>query len=370
MSFRIREALDLAWFRELEQSVPAYLERLRLGAEPGRYLPCVRGTTPVGREMSLGFSCFALKTLHILGLWELVDENERTAWIEFLRSFQEPNADGAFVDDAELNYLRAHAPWRERVARWLGKGGAGFAHSILLAETKQAIASLAEVGAKPQRPFRGFPNTPETVRAWLEAQDWTRPWGAGGQAAGLVVFIKTQAPAFLPAGDVEELLGVCRDFYSALADRETGGYFRGRAAPKHGELINGAMKVLMALQWLGVRAHFPKRLIETTIAQAPSPHGCHLVDAAYVLHECSGGEAHDEARAFCANLVEDIKRHAQADGGFSFNVRKAQTNYYGVPITRGLDESDIQGTCLLVWALAMIWRLVEPGSAEWKTLRP
>ena len=37
---------------------------------------------------------------------------------------------------------------------------------------------------------------------------------------------------------------------------------------------------------------------------------------------------------------------------------------------RGLDESDLQGTCLLVWAIAMIWRMLAPETAEWKTLRP
>jgi hypothetical protein len=80
--------------------------------------------------------------------------------------------------------------------------------------------------------------------------------------------------------------------------------------------------------------------------------------------------ADERVRAYCGQVQELIRAHANDDGGFSFYVRKAQTAYYGAPVSRGLDESDVQGTCLLVWALAMIWRLIEPERARWKLVRP
>ena len=52
-----------------------------------------------------------------------------------------------------------------------------------------------------------------------------------------------------------------------------------------------------------------------------------------------------------------IAAHHNTDGGFSYNVGRAQKWYYGVPISKGLKESDIHGTVLLVWALAMISRV-------------
>jgi hypothetical protein len=107
------------------------------------------------------------------------------------------------------------------------------------------------------------------------------------------------------------------------------------------------------------------------LQRTPTSRGCHLVDAVYVLHQClAGAPPNDAVRAFCTQVFEEIKHHAQEDGGFSFQRDKAQTNYYGVPISRGRQESDIQGTCLLVWALAMIWRMLEPGTASWKIMRP
>jgi hypothetical protein len=95
------------------------------------------------------------------------------------------------------------------------------------------------------------------------------------------------------------------------------------------------------------------------------------VDAIYVLHRALAGMGADEkTRAYCVNVFDALRSHEHDQGGFSFYQRKAQTNYYGVPISRGLDEPDLQGTCLLTWAAAMIWQLVEPEKARWAVLKP
>ena len=65
-----------------------------------------------------------------------------------------------------------------------------------------------------------------------------------------------------------------------------------------------------------------------------------------------------------------IAAHHNTDGGFSYNVGRAQKWYYGVPISKGLKESDIHGTVLLVWALAMIFELLGNESIRWRVLRP
>jgi hypothetical protein len=363
-------ALDAAWLISLSERVPVFLSRLESGGQKGRYLPCLSGATEVGRKMALGWSCFALKLHHMLDGWSSLPEQERTAWLSFIRGFQRSDEEAAFIDEPEITYLEKHGPWRERLKSLIGRAPAiRHSRSIVLAETKQAIATLAEVGEKPERPFRGFPSTPEGVRAWFEAQDWSRPWGAGGQAAGLVVFIKTEAPNFLAERDVAELLQTCRDFYTGLANRESGAYFRG-TPPKHGEMINGAMKVLMALEWLDVRPHYTDELVKTCLEHPPLDRGCHLVDAIYVLHQCTRGEPTAAVRQYCLEVLEGIRHHANEDGGFSFYRGKAQTNYYGVPVSRGLAESDIQGTCLLVWALAMIWKMLAPETAAWRVMKP
>jgi hypothetical protein len=367
-------ALDHSWLSRLEESVPRFLQKLKPTPTPGRYFPCIRGATPAGRKMALGWSCFALKTVHMLNQWDHLLREEREGWIEFIQDFQNEDTEGAFEDPPQMAELRKSPSFLASLLRLVGRGPwRADPRSIQLAETKQAVATLADAGHAPRRPFRGFPLTPDSVREWLEAQDWSRPWGAGGQSAGLVVFLKTQAPLFMDAFEADALLAVCRDFYARLAHAGTGAYFRG-AVPAHGELINGAMKVLMALDWLEVPIHYPERLVETVLAQPPEQSGCHLVDAIYVLHQAltsaQESRADERVRKYCVIVQELIRAHANDDGGFSFYVRKAQTAYYGVTVSRGLEESDVQGTCLLIWALAMIWRLLEPESARWKLTRP
>jgi hypothetical protein len=363
--------LDGNWFARCEDAIPQFLRRLKIGDQPGRYAPCQRGATLVGREMALAWSCFALKTLHTLGRWETSSREQREEWVDFIQDFQRSDEEGAFEDPPEMAHLRKSPGL---VASLLGLIGRGpwrpEPRSILLAETKQAIATLAEVNETPVRPFRGFPITPAGVREWLDRLDWSKPWGAGGQSAGLAVFIVTEAPRFLAERDATELRETCRAFFDNLADPETGAYFRG-TPPAHGELVNGAMKVLMALDWLDVPIHYPEKLVATTLAAPPKSDGCHLVDAIYVLHRALAKNGADaKARAYCLETFEALRRHEHDEGGFSFYERRAQTNYYGVPISRGLDEPDIQGTCLLAWAAAMIWQLVEPGSARWAVLKP
>ncbi len=363
-------SFDDASFKRFEESVPAFLQSLKPDAQAGRYLPCKNGATEVGKQMALGWSCFAAKTLHMLGRWNTLPSHEQTEWINFIQQFQTSAEIGAFEDPPELAWLRRPPSITARLLGLVGRAPwRPDPHSILLAETKQAISTLVEVGSNPLRPFREFPRQPAEVKVWLEAQDWSRPWGAGGQSSGLVVFLKTQAPMLMSQPEVDDLLDVCRDFFARLADPQTGAYFRG-SAPGHGELINGAMKVLTALAWLDVPPHFPEALVRTCLGSEPETGGCHLVDAVYVLHQClpQGGDA--TVRNYCARVLELIQEHANPDGGFSFYVRKAQTNYYGVPISRGLAESDVQGTCLLVWALAMIQRLTTPDRATWQLIKP
>lgn len=362
--------LDIGWLTHLEEQIPVFLRSLRLGDRPGRYLPCARGATPLGREMGLGFSCFALRTLHMMDHVERLCIDEREAWFDFIKDYQRQDGTAGFEDPPQLAFLHAPGTFGEKLARWMGRGSRRpRANEILLAETKQAIATLADVGTQPTRIFRGFASDPGRVQQWMESLNWSRPWGAGGQAAGLVVFLVTQGPHFMAPDALEACLEVCRHFYADIADSRTGGYFRG-SCPDHGELMNGAMKVLMALDWLKVPPHYPVQLTGTCIAKLPSSKGCHLVDAVYVLERCLDGDPAERAIAeYCGRVIDLIRTHAHTNGGFSFFVRRAQTQYYGCPISKGLDEPDVQGTCLLVWALALIWRILDPENARWKLIR-
>lgn len=361
------------WIPMLQESIPRWLETVAVPKQPGRFYPCLEGRTKVGEAAALGFSCFALKIYCIMGVWEQLGAEQRKKWVEFIQSFQraEPVYQGAFVDPPILNHCE---PWRNKIMSVLlrrGHPGLSRQEGTRIAETKQAIATLAQVDVQTSLPFKGFPQTAEEIRHYLRNKlNWSRPWAAGGQAAALAVFVSHEAPRFLSNIDVRVLKREMQSFFNEIVDPKTGGWCVNRRA-SHGELINGAMKVLNALEWLDAKIPYPARLIDTCLSGLPRAEGCHLADAVYVLYRCSQYTAHrrQDVMAYCSKILEMIAQHRQSDGAFSYFLSHNQTHYYGARIAVPMRQSDIHGTVLLVWALSMIDHLLELGAVSWEVIK-
>ena len=362
----------LNWLKSLNKDIPIFLDKLKVPGQPGRFLPCLNGLTEPGRKVALGFSCFVLKTYYTLGLWGKLSKTQQKEWIGYIGSFQkdlEPRINkgirNAFVDPVLVDYFDLHLSLHRRLVDIFFPQKKSVVQQVVIAETKQAIATLAQVGEKPKKECQGFPTLPIEVENYLNSMDWAKPWSAGGQAAALVVFLKTQGQK------TQESLKVCEYFFQNLADAKTGAYFKGKE-PVHSELINGAMKILSALDWFDIPIHYPNQLIDSVLASKPAPEGCHLVDAVYVLYRCAKQSKYKqrEIKNYLTKVIDMIRAHQNSEGGFSYYIKQSQTNYYGVPISQGLNESDIHGTCLLTWALAMILDILGNEDLNWKLIKP
>src|SRR5688572_27774042 len=131
--------LDRSWLSRVSEEVPAFFRALKPTHTPGRYLPCLRGATPVGREMALGWSCFAAKTLHMLDRWSLLEREEREGWVDFIQEFQRTTGDCPFEDPPQMTQLNRGVGLMAKLLRLVGRGPwRPDPHSIRLAETKQA----------------------------------------------------------------------------------------------------------------------------------------------------------------------------------------------------------------------------------------
>jgi hypothetical protein len=381
------------WVEQLGDTLPGYLASLQVGNQVGRYLPCAAGATRLGKQVSLGFSCFAMKLSKILGLWQAYPLQTQQPWIDYIQSFQvvgkalrSPFSKNAFIDPAVIFSSRRYFAYPEQLLYQLYADlrnprqylrqvlpGVGLTalERALIAETKQAIATLAEMGVQSHHIYSSFPKTAEAVVNHLRNLDWSQPWGAGGQAAAIPVFIITQAARFLPLSEVNEIAQSCTQFFESIADRESGAFFQG-ALPKFGNLVNGAMKVLKALDWLNAPIPYPNRLIDTVLTQLPPPDGCHLVDSIYVLYRCLNQVEYrrGEVQDYCRQTLEMIQLHYNQDGGFSYAINRSQTGYYGVRISRGLPESDLHGTILLTWAIVMILEILDTNGLGWQVIKP
>ena len=357
------------WLKKANDTIPAWLEKISDAGMAGRFKFCVNGRTRAGDKAALGFSCFALRIFYTIGLWDKLDSGKKSAWIKFLQSFQ--SVEGAFIDTPILGNCDS---WKERLKRILlkrkGHQGISQRQSVLNAETKQAIATLAQVGAQALYPFQDFPRHPHDLKKYLSGLDWTQPWSAGGQAAAVATFIKNEAPRFLSSADAELLIKEARDFFLRSVDTKTGTWFSGQM-PAHYQMINGAMKVLTALDWLECKIPYPEKLIDTCLLSLPEQEGCHIVDYVYVLYRCCQATDHrrQEILKYLENILNIIKRHYQPDGAFSYHETHNQTRYYGVKIARPLRQSDLQATFLLCFALAMIASIFE-FNLNWNIIKP
>jgi len=370
----------LAWVLHIEEGLIQFVHSLQIVAQPGKFMPCLQGVRKRGRRVSLGFSCFALKLYYMLGLWDDLDCQTQKAWIAFLKSFQITGTfwqhrvlRNAFIDPPVIEYLKQQVPRYQRFMQaFFFSRTFGLLQKTIIAETKQTLATLMQVGESANKPYLGFPLTPQGVRHYmLETTSWTRPWGAGGHTSALAVFLKSESPKILSTREAQVLLETCEQIFGSLADQETGAYFTG-SPPEYGQLINGAMKVLTALDWLEVPVHYPEQLIDSCLTQFPTSDGCHVVDAVYVLYRCLQQTQYrkTEIQQYCLKVLEMIKQHHNSDGGFSYFIGRSQSYYYTVPISKGRAESDIHGTILLTWALAMIIHILEIDTVDWRVIKP
>ncbi|MBF0420136.1 MAG: hypothetical protein HQL78_08225 [Magnetococcales bacterium] len=358
------------WLSGLTDTIGEFMATLTIPGPAGRFKPCIKGACGAGTKAALGFSCFAHKIYYSLGLWPRLPPRDQQEWLTFIQSFQDAhgNPPNAFIDTALIEEIPPPPPLGVQLtlARMLsGVKAPRPREDAIRAETKQAIATLAQVGAKPWRPFLNFPRTPWTLRRTLKGLNWQSPWSAGAQTAGLAVLLQTQAPDSI-------LVKTIGSFLDSVVDPVSGTYYRGNKAPERGQMINGAMKVLNALDWLEWAIHYPQRLIDTTLSQGPPPAGCHVVDWIYVVHRCGMATDHRrrEIQEQCLHIIDLIQTHQNRDRGFSYQPHQAQTSYYGATISQGLHEGDIHGTCLLVWALTMIADIMEWELPGWRVIRP
>jgi hypothetical protein len=328
---------DERWLRGLADGVWGWLSGLRAPGRPGWVRLCREGAlVEPGPRAGLGVSCLALKTCAMLGLLPRLEPGEAEGWVRHIRSFQAESgrSSGFFEDPTVTRPADRKAGWFRRDVK------------VRLAETRQACAALMTVGSAPLHPVSRLPGTPEEARAFVAALDWDRPWDAGSHAGHLLFFYGLSCAEGLSAAVLSEL--------DKRQDPATGAWFAQR--PGMEQLVNGAMKVLTGYAALGKPFARAERLIDTCLEAGHEEHACNNADVVYVLSECARRTGHRrrEVEDYLVRRLAVLRRFQRPDGGFSFYPDGAQDHYYGARVSRRLPESDVHGTTLFAWTLAMI----------------
>ncbi len=372
--------MENTWLEHLKVNLPNFLETVR--KDSFNFSPVSYGLTSEGSKLNLGMSCYALKIYYMTGLWEELSSDEQISWGNYINSFQNNShkfPKNSFIDQ---NYLNAYEnPSFTKNFKNITKKFLNFFKSnqyilneeklnnFIRAESKQAIASLYQVGFKNNKPYKLPFNNPSDLIGYLEALDWNKPWDAGAQFSSMCVIVETQLDSKEEKLLYKEYLN---KFIASMCDNQTGTYYK-KEKPSEKELINGAMKVITGLDWIGSSILFPEKLINTCLNIEPYEEGCDLVDLVYVLYMCSKNSNYkkEEIKKYFEKILLKIEKHYfYNEGGFSYFSKKSQTSYYGIKISEGKEVPDLHGTILLVWAISMISQVIDLPTSNWKVLKP
>tara|TARA_B110001452_G_C15216124_1_gene421743 strand:- start:106 stop:1227 length:1122 start_codon:yes stop_codon:yes gene_type:complete len=366
---------------DLFSNIHSYLISLESSESKFHFYPAKEGLLKNGEKLSLGFSCLALKSYYMTGLWEKQSASVQNNWIEFINSFQKNHTNlpiNSYVDSEYLNGFSDAGIKRQfkNITKTLLTLTTNFDFDTnekkkqdgVRAETKQAISTLFQVGSKNKSVFLDFPYTHQKAENFLTNLNWQKPWSAGAQYSALCVFSATQ----LGLNEREESIYFLKNFIKSLSNKNTGGYYKS-SMPSSKEFINGAMKVLTGLDWIEQEIHYPEKLIDYCLMNKPSHEGCDIVDIIYVLYRCNKETNYKrlQVEEYLENQLDFIEKHYfYGTGGFSYFINKSQNTYYGLDITKGLRAPDLHGTTLLLWALSMIYEIVFPDKDYLKVIKP
>jgi len=373
------KTLNSLSIEDLTQMLEEYVYSLNIKEDIFHFLPAQSGLTNAGKNLKLGFSCYALKMIYILDKWDSLQLDKKNKWIASINDFQITNSEfpaNSFIDDSYIYFYKnqgVEVHIKETIKKILNKSNKynfelrkEALYYFVRAETKQALATLKQVGENSKFVYQDYPKEDQEIKNYLNEFDWSKPWSSGAQFAGLCVFSSTNDQSSYK--EKESLI----NFIDKIVNSEDGGYYSGDT-PNLTELVNGTMKIITGLDWLDYSIHYPEKLIDLCLNNKPSQAGCDLVDYVYVLFRCSKETNYrkKEIVLYLLDLVELISNHFFPDtGGFSYDINKSQKLYYGVKITNQKNVADLHGTLLLTWALSMIFNLSERSDNTWNILKP
>ena len=134
--------------------------------------------------------------------------------------------------------------------------------------------------------------------------------------------------------------------------------------------INGAMKVLTGFSAVNFfDLLFTERLIDTALSGINDSHACDNFNIVYCLFFTSRLTDYrkNEIEEFCLNRLNIYREfYKEKEGGFSFHKNRANDNYYGARITKGLDEPDIHGTVMYIWGITLISKILEINGVDFR----
>ena len=345
---------NIDWIFELKDRVPVFLNRMK-GEKEGYYRYSLSGDLFSENERwGLGNTVFAAKIFYTIDMVDLMPMDEKKNIINFIKSFQ--RTDGSIYDPLitkKVSLLKKIFALKNFDIQYL-RG-----EKTKRAETRQSFSALQLLGSRPDLPYLQIPYTVRGIDKYLSSLDWSRPYDAGSHFSHLLFFLYTNKRMFnIYSESTDHLIDYSIKWINKLQSSKDGSWHQGQniAIPQK---INGAMKIITGLKAVNkLNFKHPEKLIDLCLRTTNFKHACNILDVIYVLKYANelveNNHRYKDIRDFCYKWLRICREHYFPDiGGFSFFKHKANHQYYGTIITKGINEPDIHGTVLLLWGIAL-----------------
>jgi hypothetical protein len=286
-----------------------------------------------------------------MAMANLQDAETVSALADHILSFQ--RSGGAITDP----WVATHSRWGRLFDAIRSRSIGNLFHlQTIRAETRQSFAALRAINAMPREPFADLPHEDAAITAYVRTLNWTRPWSAASHISHLAFFMYQHYLCF-GKGDpmsANRLLMQVEMEYR----REDGAWYELGAQISSNQKVNGAMKMVTALDAAGMTELMnPEGLIDLCLAAANEGHACNHFNVICVLHRCSKLTEYrkqDIINYMLSRLYLYKTHYWPWQGGFSFFPNAANHTYYNARITNGMAEPDLHGTVLLLWGIVLI----------------
>ena len=358
------------WIHNLVAEVSEFLGKMKIPDYSGAYKYSYSGDLSLDNQVALlGSSVFALKIMYTLGVDNNSDVTNTADYIE------------SFLD--RKSYIYDRFVYRKSLRRNLKSSIKTRSFSNLLnrkykiAESRQAYSSLLLYDRIPKHICRGVvPTTAKGIDKYLGKLNWRYPWDAGSHFSHLMFFYNLlRANKQIDSDTFNSLTDYAIEQVNKYQSEIDGCWYKGKVSVQ--QKINGAMKVITGLVAVDKNNFsYGEKIIDLCLKSVNDAHACDNFNIIFVLNYASKllkrSYRQDEIVQFALKRLDMYKNYYYPKyGGFSFNLHKSNTNYYGAEVSRGLDEPDIHGTVLFLWGISIIAQILgiekKLGFREFKT---
>jgi glycosyltransferase involved in cell wall biosynthesis len=340
------EDVARSWVKGVLARLPLFLDSMRHPNNPSLYRYSQSGDRHPTSSLASSV-CVA----QIMAMSGNGSSQDRHALVEHILSFEQ--TDGSIAD-----------PWVERNSR-LGRLTEMLIlrsarnlenRQTVVAETRQSVAALWALGSAPTKPFADFPQDSVAIDEYIKSLDWSRPWDAASHISHLAFFIVQHAACF-GIGEVSDAAKILSQIEKGYRQQD-GTWYSTDAQISNHQKLNGAMKMLSALEVAGVcELDNAEGLIDICLSADSDGHACNHLNVISVLQRCASVSSyrHEEVRRYLLDRLRRSQAHYWPwQGGFSFFPDTANHSYYNARVTTGMAEPDVQGTMLILRGMVLI----------------